>query len=738
MPVFRIVSIALVGLLLVSFLFGLLRGWKKSLVRVGIVVGCIILSILLTNLFSNLIIDKYVNGLVLSLFGFSVDFEAIAVEMIGDGSFISDLLAEGSTTNKLATALINVVINLLVFIVVFLILYILTLIIYSIVAIVINVRKKYDENTKPLKAWERFVGAGIGVFGMLLICMVLFTPIFGFMNVCNGFLKTDNKKTASAINYQSYMSAGLYNNSNNGLDKVESYIEEYANLKKAYDSSFAGIVFKYTGIDFIGRTTFDNLTTVKIQGLKFDFTSECVVIVKAYNKYKTTFRENEFDITNNDCVESVSELFAYTEESKVLESYVVEIVPNFSQKWSNGEKYFGVEFPIKGDFKDMSLKLINIFNTNSFYQINENVNVVFNIIKIANDNNVIKDIRNGVAIEEILSQNTNFVYDEIMAMTESARFKNELPKVMHSIVEIAYEKLVGDSEGKLTESSVDSNDIVWHSEATLLQKISNNIFKVMYETKQNGAAEVLKNNLSEIGAAVDCARQSQVISEPFKKLIIDYVNSEKFNLSQTVKDYINDIIEEKWNDNEFSFEDSFNTLEETAKIAENINNADLTKVKEELKNLISDSDSKEQLKQALQNGLIEELTGKNDTNTKILNELLTSFVSIDSNQNTKEEVEKAVASGNEIYGLVKALDSQDKTYEFAGETESEQTTNAKNMMETIAASDVVMNVANDESSEISKAIEELNIDKTIVQNGIKDSNISDEKKDILKKLFNIV
>ena len=29
-----------------------------------------------------------------------------------------------------------------------------------------------------------------------------------------------------------------------------------------------------------------------------------------------------------------------------------------------------------------------------------------------------------------------------------------------------------------------------------------------------------------------------------------------------------------------------------------------------------------------------------------------------------------------------------------------------------------------------------NIDKTIVQNGIKDSNISDEKKDILKKLFN--
>ena len=733
------ISVVLIGLLIFGFLIGLVRSWKKSLIRFSIIVGCILLSILLTNIGSNLIMSSYVNGLVINLFGLSVNFEEMVFEMIGDTTVVSELLGPESVTTKVATALMNVVVNLISFIVIFVILFVISLIIYEIVSIIVTIKKKSNpEKIKPVKVWERFIGAGIGVVGILLFCMVIFTPVFGIMNICDGFIEKDTKNTANAINYSSYMSAGLYNNTNNKIEKVESYIDDYIQIKEEYENSFAGIVFKYTGIDFIGRSAFNSLSSVKVQGLKFNFVDESVSIIKFYNQYKKTFVKSTFDITKTECVNNSKDLYTITTDSEVLRSYVVELVPKFATKWKSDEKCLGIDFPINGRLRDISKIVLNVFETTSYNQIDQNINIVFEMVGEANKNRAIEYYKAGVPLENIVTVSDDFVKNEILIMTQSAKFRAEMPKMMTEMFKLEYKKMIGDPGDKFVVPEVDAEKVDWVKEADIMQIITNNMVKVYLETKNDNSSKIIRENLTEIGIAIDAGRKSAVISESFKQFMVDYINSNKFNMKQSVKTYAIDLINSNWYDENYKFEDSFAALEKTSKMTENLANMDLELVKQELKNIIKDKESKEALKKALQNGVLADTAGGTSTNSKVMSELLLSFMEIDSDStNTSEEVDKAVVSSNEITDLVNASQTEEKTFEFEGETEEEKKQDATEMMENIASSKVVMNAINKEDSEIAKSIDELSIDEATTEYGIENADISEEDKEILRKFFNL-
>ena len=127
MEIITIASIALGVLMLVGFFLGILRSWKKSLIRFAFIVGSFLGALLLSSTFSKWLMSRYVNGLVLSIFGKTIDFEELAGELAGD------LVSEGSALTNFATALINIVIKIASFLIIFLALFVLTLIIYFII-----------------------------------------------------------------------------------------------------------------------------------------------------------------------------------------------------------------------------------------------------------------------------------------------------------------------------------------------------------------------------------------------------------------------------------------------------------------------------------------------------------------------------------------------------------------------------------------------------------------------------
>ena len=103
-----IITSVVMALVVVGFLLGFLRNWKKSLIRGCMILGSLIASIFLAPVISSWLLDKFVIGTSFVGFGLSVDVENIVRDIVGDGEFVIDFNALSS---KLVPVLLNRYLN---------------------------------------------------------------------------------------------------------------------------------------------------------------------------------------------------------------------------------------------------------------------------------------------------------------------------------------------------------------------------------------------------------------------------------------------------------------------------------------------------------------------------------------------------------------------------------------------------------------------------------------------------
>jgi hypothetical protein len=162
-------------------------------------------------------------------------------------------------------------------------------------------------------------------------------------------------------------------------------------------------------------------------------------------------------------------------------------------------------------------------------------------------------------------------------------------------------------------------------------------------------------------------------------------------------------------------------------------------MKETLTNIVKNENSKDALKTAINNGVIEDLAGGNQTKADVMNEMLLSFMEIPSNSETVNgDIDATIKAGNEISDLVDAASSENKEFVYEGETQEEKNADAVQMMENIAGSKTVMNSISKSDSAAALAVDDLVIDETTTAYGIDNADITDEEKNVLRKFFNLV
>lgn len=728
MGLISIVSIALGALLLIGFLLGFWRSWKKSLIRFGFLVVSFIAALLLSSKISKILMSKYVSGLVVSLFGATFDFEEIV------GEFAGDLLGEGSALTTFATALMNIAIKLIAFLIVFLAFFIVTLIIYWIISLMMNSKKrKTSVGEEKERVWERFIGSGIGIISTLILCMVLFTPVFGIMNVCDKFLKDDKNIAASAYNETTFV-AGKFYTDNENIGKVETYLEKYDELRKDYKKSFAGVMLTYTGVDAIGKTVFNSITTVEQDGVKVNFTDECVNIVNVYNIYKENFVEEKFDLSTEKSVTALEKIYGISRNSEVLRMFIVDLVPKMSNKWTNDEKFLNMEIPATGDTKEIVVELLGVFGTKDFVTIDRNVEVMFDAIKVANKHDIIADVNAGIELMDVIDRD-GFVKDEIGALSTTPEFKRALPNVMTTMVKLAYKSALEDPGTKLDQEFTQEKiaEIVWSNEADVTQTIISRMFK-FFDT------EDVINCLTDFGVVIDSARQSKILSKPVKILMTDYIETKVDGLGgskQTILNSIND----NWNSDTYSYTDLFATVEVTAKIAKDSDSMQMSDMKDSIKNLIENDTTgevKDTIKDAVNNGALDSLVGdtqKSGVYKDILFEIIDETDSSTIDQDLQAGQVVADIINNPKTGETSMLDN------YSGETDEEK---AEVVIETLVSSDTVMNVLTDEAdkvdggqnSDVKNYIDNLSdSDKVALNSALAKYDATNPKIQTLSKLF---
>ena len=749
MKLVTIVTSVCLSLIFIGFLIGFLRSWKKSLIRFGILLGSLILAIFLSPVIASKLMGVFLKGNTFVGFGMELNIEDFVGGMVGDDQIVADLFAANSTTSNLTTAIVNVVLNLVMFLAIFFTIWLLSLFIYWIVNLILRIRRHHDEDALPIEKnapywWLKVLGGGIGIFSMIIICFVVMTPVFGVMNVCDKFLETSSTTaSASMPNTNSLICGELYYDEDKTIGGVEGYIKKYAEIRGDYNKSFIGKTFNFFGISKLGTKTFNRLTNVTVGNLKLNVTNESVAVIKTYNIYKDTFVANKFDVTNNDSIDGVLDIYEVANDSAIVSGYIEELVPKLCARWTNGEKFLGIEMPIKGQMEPLAKDILEVFNTTNSTRIESNVRAVVGVLKVANNNGLIKAVQDGTDLVSFLSNNKTFVKDAVLQLSATNELRHAMPAIMCDFTEIVYDTVVSGEavfeEAQLTNEQIDQID--WTNEANLLQGISNSVLDVYNATKDNSNSSAMADQLVNVGRIIDNSKNSMLLSKPFKVFIDGFINSSNFNLDASVKTTITEAIDAHWNDASYSFEKMFGTIQETIKVTQSIVNGNgsvsLDNLSGVLGDIIEDENVKGTIKDALASDIVTQITGSSQT-TEVLTDMLDSFI----DGTSKETIEKDIAAGQEILNIVDtAMNSENKELVLEGTTTEEKQEKANEILETIADSTVVMDmIANNDNQAVKDVAQSITgSDAQILIDSISSNeNLTPEQKAILGGLFGIV
>lgn len=745
----------IIGLLVIGFLIGVWRGWKKSLARFIALLVILLIALFLTPVISSAIINACTDGTTISIFGFTYDFQELVSSIAGSSEGLGDIVAADGTTTELAFALMNVAVNVVLFVAMFLVLSLLALFVHFIVFLVLRSKAKKNGTLTAKKAANRLIGGGIGFFSMIIICFTFLIPVFGVMNICNTFI-TDEKGSESAnasvltsSSVQNYLGANLYYTEDENIGTVETYVETYAKIKENYDKSPMGAVFNALGISKLGSISFNYLTSVKSGDLEVNVTNEIVSVIKVYNEYKETFVANKFDITNNNSVDGIISIYDVATTSKIVQSYIIELLPKLCENWSNGEAFLGIEPPVSGEMTQMFNHVLEIFKTDDINRISNNLKAVMGVVKVANNNNLISTIQAGdVDVMEFLADNETFVKDAIIQLSTTPELRSNLPIIINDALAIGYKSVVGEdasfSGGNLTSEEIAA--INWNSEADVFQKLVNTLLSVFENLQDDGSASEssnqMLNELSSIGEAIDLSRNSVILSDPMKEFITGFINTENVSLSLDIKSQINGNINNYWASETYSFKAMFKTLQETASLVDKMTsdpeNVTLENIKDTLVTVAGSQEMKDSIKDLIGSDIVDELVPEEYKETaSAVTEMFGTFI----DEITPEKIEQDIAAADEIINIINVSQNHGGNLTL-GETEEEKKQEANNLVETIANSSAVMAVVdaantNTDASAIKDVVNSLGGDVTYIQDALESEelNIPAEAKDALANLF---
>ena len=277
-----------------------------------------------------------------------------------------------------------------------------------------------------------------------------------------------------------------------------------------------------------------------------------------------------------------------------------------------------------------------------------------------------------------------------------------------------------------------------------MQSLTGSVLNVYDGVKDAADSSAMINQLTNIGKIIDYARESTLINKPFKVFIEGFIISDLFKLDESVKTTIKESLMDNWSNADYSYEEMFAVIQETAIIAQNLSSAmssgsiGLDNLSGALGLIVENDTMKETVKEIIKSDAVTQLVGDNDS-AKAMTDMLETFI----DNSTKESIDTDIAAGQEIVNIIQGSQSTDGIV-LSGETQEEKTESAEKIIETIAASDNVMSLVKDANEKIEDESGLKNItsdlkgeDAETLIGAIDSADIDDADKLALKELLGI-
>jgi len=525
--------------LIFGFLYGLWRGFSKSLTRLLIVIAVAVATFFVVPSLSHSLVTADISSWNLSVGDTTVKtIQEFIIEYLSGFDKVNEFMNASPTFTKFIQVLPEVLVNILLFIIFFFVVKMLSMIIYWILSAIFFGKKKTEGKNK-----HRFIGGIIGAVQGIIIACVILMPVFGLMNLAhtaevalsesrtelettiqNSTAGDDNSSPTEFYITQSSESS----NDNNTSDENESItvdkaLEEVLKYTEALENNFIYKSLNAIGVTKLSNSVFNELTTIKIETAsgshKYSFTTEAVELSKMY-PYLELIVNSNFDITDNAFIDKLILLVNKAYDSPLLGDIVTEIIQEAATIWTdtsidrNQRFFLGIATPDLGSDDLNSVldeQLITIKNADKETLQSKLVDVL-KIAQVANDTmKIAEQVKESIA--DISVENLESIFDMV---TENETVKEVIKDVVTTdtldslgITDKSTQTLIVD----VVTNIVDSDTLDIKNEVAATKELF-----TLYEEIEDAKFEERKVELSEneVNNLVENLANSTVITQLIK------------------------------------------------------------------------------------------------------------------------------------------------------------------------------------------------------------------------------
>ena len=351
-------------ILLSGFLFGLGRGFNKSLVRILLVVAMLVITFFVVPSITKAVMSADISSWGITIAGETVtSVPDIIVSALNEIPQVADIAG----TEAYAT-IINVVpqmvLNVVLFVVVFILLRLVSMIIYWIISGICFSKKKTEGKNK-----HRLLGSLVGVVQNFIIFLVILVPVVGTVNILGDIETITTQPTTEAVSpaSASMLSADETPEETPEENTDNNQVSPYQTVNDVIDAYKASWVAKFlhgVKLDNACMYVFNELSTVTEDEQEYNLREEANSIAIIAVDVMALVDLGEFDLSNPDTVVALNKVIDSCYNGKLTAGLADELIKLAAQRWTTPDEngnygtIFGISRPTIDGYDDVLTDLL--------------------------------------------------------------------------------------------------------------------------------------------------------------------------------------------------------------------------------------------------------------------------------------------------------------------------------------------------------------------------------------------